>query len=209
MTNSEEVLTIQTDPPSALTTGFRTFADPAGLGLGAFALTTFVLSAVNSGILPGTVEPVVFGLALFFGGLAQFAAGMWEFAQGNTFGATAFTSFGAFWMSFWFLATSTDLSAAGSDAGKGIGVWLFAWMIFSLYMAVAARKTTLAVFLVFIALTATFLFLSIGAYSGTVVFTRVGGWLGLITAFLAWYGSFAVVANSTYKRTVLPVGPQS
>ncbi len=184
------------------------FADPAALGLGAFALTTFVLSVVNAGLLPATVEPVVLGLALFYGGIAQFAAGIWEFAKGNTFGATAFCSYGAFWMSFWFLARFTDLHAAGTDAAKGVGVFLLAWGVFTLYMTVAARRTNMAVFLVFIVLTLTFFALAIGAYTGTVALTRTGGWLGIITALIAWYGSFAVVTNSTHKRTVLPVGPQ-
>ena len=76
-------------------------ADPAPLGLAAFALTTFILSVVNAGIIPATVEPVVFGLALVYGGIGQLLAGMWEFAKGNTFGATAFSSYGAFWISFW------------------------------------------------------------------------------------------------------------
>src|SRR5450830_1163890 len=176
-------------------------ADPGALGLGAFALTTFVLSFVNAGLLPATVEPVVFGLALFYGGLAQFAAGIWEFANRNTFGATAFCSYGAFWLSFWFLARFTDLKGAGSDAGKGVGVFLLAWGIFTLYM-------TIAVFLVFVFLTVTFFALAAGDYSGTIGFTRVGGVLGIATALLAWYASSAVVINSTHKRIVLPVGPQ-
>jgi succinate-acetate transporter protein len=183
-------------------------ADPAALGLGGFALTTFVLSCVNAGLVPKTVEPVVFGLALFYGGIAQFAAGIWEFANRNTFGGTAFCSFGAFWMSFWFLVRFSDLSAAGADAGKGVGVFLLAWGIFTLYMTVAASRTSTAVFLVFIFLTVTFFALAAGAYTGTVGFTRFGGWLGLITALLAWYASFAVVANFTHKRTLVPVGPR-
>ncbi len=184
------------------------FADPGALGLAAFALTTFVLSFVNAGLLPATVEPVVFGLALFYGGLAQFGAGIWEFAKGNTFGATAFCSYGAFWMAFWFLARFTDLKAAGADAGKGVGVFLLAWGIFTLYMTFAARRTTMAIFLVFVFLTLTFFALAIGDYTATTGFTRIGGVLGIVTALLAWYGSFAVVINSTHKRVVLPVGPQ-
>lgn len=194
--------------PAPAVAGASVFADPAALGLGAFALKTFVLSTVNAGLLPPTVEPVVFGLALFYGGIAQFAAGIWEFAKGNTFGATAFCSYGAFWMSFWFLARFTDLSAAGKDAGKGVGVFLLAWGIFTLYMTLAARRTNRAVFMVFIALTPTFFALAIGAYTGTVSITRVGGWLGLLTALLAWYASFALVTNSTHQRTVLPVTPR-
>lgn len=198
---------VTSEAPAANAVG-ASFADPAALGLGAFALTTFVLSVVNAGLVPATVEPVVFGLALFYGGLAQFAAGIWEFAKGNTFGATAFCSYGAFWMAFWFLARFTDLSAAGADAEKGVGVFLFAWGIFTLYMTIAARRTNMSVFLVFIVLTLTFFALAGGAFLGVKGLTMIGGWLGIITALLAWYASFAVVTNFTNKRTVLPVGPQ-
>jgi len=183
-------------------------ADPAALGLGAFALTTFVLSVFNAGLVPAGAEPVVFGLALFYGGMTQFAAGIWEFANRNTFGGTAFCSYGAFWMSFWFLARFTDLSGAGADAKKGVAVFLFAWGIFTLYMTIAARRTSGALFFVFVFAALTFFTLAAGDWTGTVGITRVGGVLGLVTAFLAWYVSFAVVINSTYKRTVLPVFPQ-
>ncbi|MFI5085400.1 MAG: acetate uptake transporter [Actinomycetales bacterium] len=184
------------------------FADPAALGLGAFAMTTFVLSVVNAGWLPATVEPVVFGLALFFGGVAQFAAGIWEFANRNTFGATAFCSYGAFWMAYWFLARFTDLSGAGADAAKGVGVFLLGWAIFTIYMTVAAWRTNMAVFLVFVFLSVTFLALAFGALTATTGLTRIGGYLGVVTALIAWYASFAVVANFTYKRAMIPVGPR-
>jgi len=184
------------------------FADPGALGLAAFALTTFVLSVVNAGLLPVTVEPVVLGLALFYGGIAQLVAGIWEFANRNTFGATAFCSYGAFWLAFWYLVEFTDLSKAGADAAKGVAVFLLAWGIFTLYMTVAARRTNSSIFVVFVLLTLTFFALAIGKYSGVVAVTRLGGWLGLLTALAAWYGSFAVVANATHKRTVLAVGPR-
>ena len=205
---------VQDTDPTATASGHPTgrptapTADPGALGLAAFALTTFVLSFVNAGLLPVTVEPVVFGLALFYGGLAQFAAGIWEFANRNTFGATAFCSYGAFWLSFWFLARFTDLSGAGADKGKGVGVFLLAWGIFTLYMTIAARRTSVAVFLVFVFLTVTFFALAAGDYTGAIGFTRVGGVLGIVTALLAWYASSAVVINSTHQRIVLPVGPQ-
>lgn len=207
--SSDSIYKPTTTAPAPAVTGPASFADPAALGLGGFALTTFVLSTVNAGLVPKSVEPVVLSLALFYGGIAQFGAGMWEFAKGNTFGATAFTSFGAFWMSFWYLVTFIAPGLPAADAGKGVGVWLFAWAIFSLYMTVAARKTNVAVFLVFIVLTLTFFSLAIGAYAGAEGFTRFGGWLGIVTALLAWYGSFATVANATHKKVLLPVGPQS
>lgn len=192
-------------PELAAVMGPRVFGDPAALGLGAFALTTFVLSVFNAGLLPVTAEPVVLGLALFYGGIAQLIAGIWEFATGNTFGATAFCSYGSFWLAFWYLIVHTDLSGAGADAGKAVAVFLFAWGIFTLYMTVAARKTTLALFILFSLATATFFALALGKYTGVAAITTVGGFIGLATAFTAWYTSFAVVANSTYKRTVLPV----
>src|SRR6478752_6897581 len=96
-------------------------ADPGPLGLAGFAATTFFLSAVNAGLLPKTVEGAVFGLAIFYGGIAQLLAGMWEFVKGNTFGALAFSSYGAFWMSYWYIRVHTDLStAAPEDAKKGV-----------------------------------------------------------------------------------------
>lgn len=183
------------------------FADPGPLGLAGFAGTTFYLSAVNAGLLPKTVEAGVFGLAFFYGGLAQLLAGMWEFVKGNTFGAVAFSSFGAFWLSFWYLANHLP-KAPASDVGHALGTYLLIWTIFTAYMLVASIRTSGAIMAVFLFLTLTFLFLSIGAYSASAGMTKFGGWLGLITAVLAWYASFAGVFNSTAKRSVMPTFPR-
>ncbi|MFC6706316.1 acetate uptake transporter [Flexivirga alba] len=186
------------------------FADPAALGLGGFALTTFVLSVVNAGMIPGKVEPVVFGLAFAYGGIAQFAAGLWEFAKGNTFGATAFCSYGAFWLSFWWLTGHTDLSGAGADVNKGLGVYLLAWGIFTLYMTIGALRVSGAVLAVFVLLTITYFLLAFGEFGSDAAghgVTKIGGYLGLLTAIAAWYASFATVTNSTFKRAVLPTFP--
>jgi uncharacterized protein len=177
-------------------------ADPAPLGLAGFAMTTFVLSCFNAGFIKEG-ESVVLGLALAYGGFAQLLAGMWEFRKGNTFGAVAFSSFGAFWISFWAL-----VSFAKDATPKAIGVYLLAWFIFTAYMTVAAMRTSGAVLAVFGALTLTFLFLAIGALGGNGSMTKVGGWLGLITAFIAWYAAFAGVTNATWKRTVIPTWPR-
>jgi succinate-acetate transporter protein len=185
-------------------------ADPAPLGLAAFALTTFVLSCVNARLLSETVEPVVFGLALAYGGIGQFTAGIWEFAKGNTFGATAFCSYGAFWVSFWYLTGHTDLSGVASenDLGNGIGVYLLAWGIFTLYMTVAASRVSGAVLAVFALLTTTFFLLAIGEIAASDGWTKFGGWVGLATALAAWYASFAGVTNFTFQREVLPTMPR-
>ena len=182
-------------------------ADPAPLGLAAFALTTFVLSFVNAGLVPATVEPVVFGLALAYGGAAQFAAGLWEFAKGNTFGATAFCSYGAFWLSFWWLtAHLADYKIPAADVGKGVGLYLVAWGIFTAYMTVAATRVNGAVLAVFVLLTITFLVLGAGDLSGTASITKIGGWIGILTALAAWYASFAGVTTFAFKRPIVPTG---
>jgi uncharacterized protein len=182
-------------------------ADPAPLGLAAFALTTFFLSFVNAGLVPATVEPVVFGLALAYGGAAQFAAGLWEFAKGNTFGATAFCSYGAFWLSFWWLtAHLADYKIPAADVGKGVGLYLVAWGIFTAYMTVAATRVNGAVLAVFVLLTITFLVLGAGDLSGTASITKIGGWIGILTALAAWYASFAGVTTFAFKRPIVPTG---
>ncbi len=181
-------------------------ADPGPLGLAAFAMTTFFLSSVNAGWLPATVEGVVLGLALFYGGIVQVFAGMWEFAKGNTFGAVAFSSYGAFWLSFWYLVAHTDLSAAEkADAGKGVGWFLLGWTIFTLYMLVSALNTNGVLIAAFAFLFVTFGLLTLGKLMPSTTMTTWGGYLGIVTAAIAWYGSFAAVYNSTAKRSVLPV----
>jgi succinate-acetate transporter protein len=195
-------------PSSAVSTGITPgahIADPAPLGLAAFALTTFFLSFVNAGWLPASVEPVVFGLALAYGGLAQFAAGMWEFTKGNTFGATAFTSYGAFWLSFWWLtAHLADYKIPAADVGKGVGLYLIAWGIFTAYMTVAATRVSGAVLAVFALLTATFLLLGIGDLTSTEGISKLGGYVGILTALAAWYASFAGVTAFAFKRPLVP-----
>jgi succinate-acetate transporter protein len=182
-------------------------ADPGPLGLAAFALTTFVLSMFNAGLVGEGGEPVVLGVALAYGGLAQLLAGMWEFRTGNTFGAVAFTSFGAFWLSFWAFVVFYAGDIPEADAGHAIGLFLIAWGIFTLYMFVASLRTTAAVALVFILLAVTFFVLGIGNVNGNTDTIKIGGYIGLATAIVAWYASFAVVANSTFGRTILPVVP--
>jgi len=182
-------------------------ADPGPLGLAGFAGTTFFLSVVNTNMLGASVEGVVLGLALFYGGIAQLLAGMWEFVKGNTFGAVAFGSFGAFWLSYWYLTNHLP-KAASNDVFHAVAVYLLMWAIFTAYMSVAATRTTGAVLAVFVLLTLTFVALTIGWFDNhSTNWIKVGGWLGIITAAAAWYASFAAVTNSTFKRVVLPVFP--
>jgi len=184
-------------------------SDPAPLGLAAFAATTFMLSVFNAGFMGSGAEPIVFGMALAYGGLAQLLAGMWEFRTGNTFGAVAFTSYGAFWLSFWAFVQFFEKSVPKADAGHAVGLFLIAWGIFTAYMFIASLRTTAAVALVFILLAVTFFLLGIGNAGAHPNIIKAGGWLGLATAAAAWYASFAAVTNSTFGRIVLPVWPLS
>src|SRR5438105_12144688 len=165
-------------------------ADPGPLGLAGFAMTTFVLSMINANLVSGKDGGVVLGLALAYGGIAQLLAGMWEFRTGNTFGAVAFSSFGAFWISFYFLLTVgvPAIAKDGGVASNAVALYLYGWAIFTTYMFVASLRTTGAVALVFILLEATFWILAIGNASlaggtattnGTIKF---GGYVGLATA---------------------------
>jgi succinate-acetate transporter protein len=194
----------------ALPVAAASIADPGPLGLAGFAMTTFVLSVFNANLLNKGLETTVLPLALFYGGGAQLLAGMWEFRKGNTFGALAFTSFGAFWLSYyWFVHNiAAGLTPAG-EAHKAVGLFLLSWTIFTAYMAIAAIRTSGAVFAVFVALFLALLFLTIGAFANKTGVTHAGGWLGLVTAVLAWYASFAGVTNSTWGRVVVPTWPMT
>ena len=195
------------EPTGGISAGRLTIADPGPLGLAAFAMTTFVLSMFNANLVGSGGEPVVLGLALAYGGLAQFCAGMWEFRTGNTFGAVAFTSYGAFWLSFWAFVQFYEKSVPASAAGPAVGLYLVAWGVFTTYMLVASLRTTAAIALVFLLLAVTFMLLGIGNWTTTDGITKAGGYVGIATAIAAWYASFAAVTNSTFGRTVLPVRP--
>jgi len=197
------------DPTGGRTAGLWAPADPGPLGLAAFAGTTFVLSMINANLVSGplTDVPVVLGLALAYGGIAQVLAGMWEFRTGNTFGAVAFTSFGAFWISFYILVKVSVPVLPKTHLNSALGLYLWMWAIFTTYMFVASLRTTAAVALVFLLLAATFILLGAGNSGADANLIKWGGYVGIATAIAAWYASFAVVVNTTWARTLLPVIP--
>jgi succinate-acetate transporter protein len=188
----------------------KPFADPAPLGLGAFALTTFLLSAHNA-LGGGTVPLLAFlGFGLFYGGLAQFAAGMLEFRNKNVFGATAFSTYGAFWMG---LSAFVLLVVAGkvkpAEVAPVLAWTLLAFAIFNTYMMLWASRVNLAVFGVFLTLEMTLILLFLGNFNKDAAgsgLVALGGFMGLITAAVAWYTSAAGVVNGMSSHPVLPVG---
>jgi uncharacterized protein len=178
-------------------------ADPGPLGLAAFALTTFLLSAANAHWTNGNSAGTAFlGYALAYGGLVQLLAGMWEFRRGNVFASTAFSSYGAFWIGLFVWIRVTGTASTGHDLG-----WiLLAFAIFNLYMLLMATQVNVAVFGVFLFLQLTEIFLAIGNFSSSAGLSQVGGYLGLITALVAWYTSAAGLSAGIGGRIQLPVG---
>ncbi|HET9921399.1 MAG TPA: acetate uptake transporter [Ktedonobacteraceae bacterium] len=192
-----------------------TSANPAPLGLFGFGLTTFVLSSINAGfIIPqGVGTTIVLGLAIFYGGLGQLLAGMWEFRAGNTFGATAFTSYGAFWLSFavifipGFGVLAAFTGKAAASLGTALGIYLLGWTIITALLTLGTLRSNVALLSVFVLLTLTFLFLAIGALGGSTGMTAIGGWLGILTALVAWYTALAGLLASGRNAFALPTWP--
>jgi len=179
-------------------------ANPAPLGLAGFGLTTLVLNVVNAGLIPGESIGMVLPLGIFYGGLAQFCAGMWEFKKGNTFGATAFGSFGAFWMSFAIMEILIAMDILDPLPKGGIATFLIAWGIFTGFMSVGTFKINKALQVIFLTLTLLFFLLAIGVYSPTV--HTIAGIEGIICALSALYTCAAIVINTTWNREMLPLG---
>jgi uncharacterized protein len=184
-------------------------ADPAPLGLAAFALTTFLLSAKNAGWTHGT--SVWLGYALAYGGFVQLLAGMWEFRNRNVFGATAFSTYGGFWIG---LALYVELVAGSAtkvvQVNNDLGWIALAFLIFNTYMMLWSTTINWAVFAVFFFLEITFVILMIGNFSSHQLLPtetiKVGGYLGVVTAAVAWYTSAAGVINGIAMRPILFVG---
>uniref|UniRef100_A0A1D1Y5S1 Ammonia transport outward protein 2 n=1 Tax=Anthurium amnicola TaxID=1678845 RepID=A0A1D1Y5S1_9ARAE len=188
-------------------------ANPAPLGLCGFALTTFVLSIHNAGATTVILPNIVIGLALFYGGLAQLLAGMWEFKTGNTFGATAFSSYGAFWLSFAAILL-IPIPAVPDDphsTDHAIGIFLLGWTIFTFLLFLATFRSSGGIMALFFFLTATFLFLTLGKFfqldpisKSPNGLTKGGGVLGIITALIAWYNALAGLLTPESSYFTLP-----
>jgi succinate-acetate transporter protein len=180
-------------------------ADPAPLGLAAFALTTFLLSAANAGWMTSASGDAWLGYAFAYGGLAQLLAGMWEFRNRNVFGATAFSTYGGFWIGLGLWAVLVA-PTAGSKAGKDVGWILLAFAIFNTYMMLWSTMVNAAVFGVFLTLELTEIILFIGNFTGSSGTVKAGGYVGVLTALVAWYASAAGVVNGMRGAPFLPVG---
>ena len=197
-------------------------ADPAPLGLAAFALTTFLLSTKNAGWTTHATGSAWLGYAFAYGGLAQLLAGMWEFRNRNVFGATAFSTYGGFWLGLglWVLLVANPAVAAVKPStlattvtalNHDLGWILLVFAIFNTYMLILSTQVNVAVFAVFLTLELTEIVLCVGNFNagaallptGTI---KVGGYIGLITALVAWYTSAALASRGMAGRLKFPVG---
>lgn len=178
-------------------------ANPAPLGLSAFALTTFVLSLINVEAKGVSIPNIVVGLAFFYGGLAQLVAGMFCVAEGTSgnFGAVALSSYGGFWGAWAALYVPAfgikEKFATEEEFRYAVGIFLIGWFIFTFFLMVLTLKSTLAFFSVFFFLSITFLLLAISEFKGSTAVKKAGGVFGLITAFAAWYNAFAGLADAS------------
>ncbi len=181
-------------------------ANVGALGLGGFALSTFILNIVNAGWVDASAIGIVMPVAMLYGGLAQFMAGMWDVRRGDIFGATCFTSFGAFWMglALFFMLKLAGIQAFVDVPAAGVAIVLIAWGIFTFYATIASLKLPKAVTWVFITLTILFFLLAIGEFVPVV--HTIAGYEGVLCALIAWYTSAGILINTVHGKTVLPLG---
>jgi len=186
-------------------------ANPGPLGFFSCASTTFMLSMYNIGTRGITHPNVVVGMAIFCGGLAQLLAGMWEFPKGNVFGATAFTSYGVFWLSYAsILLPGTGIVAAYTSPAEltsAIGIYLLTWTLVTSYFCIISFGKSVSFIVLFFFLTMTFAVLTAGALNDSVAANRAGGVLGVMTAFVAYYiGVAGILEAEPHPPFTLPLG---
>jgi uncharacterized protein len=197
--------------PDAPVAATSPVADPAPLGLAAFALTTFLLSAFNAGWMTKSSGLAWVGYAFAYGGLVQLLAGMWEFRNRNVFGATAFSTYGGFWigLGLYFQLYGAKLATHPLTASlfdRDVAWILLAFAIFNTYMMLWSMAVTKAVFAVFLTLEITEILLFAGNFALNTNIVKAGGYVGVLTALVAWYTSSAGVFNGMRGRAVVPVG---
>lgn len=183
------------------------WGNSAPLGLAAFAVTTFMLSMINAKLMPAEITPVVFGVALMYGGAAQLIAGVIQFRTGNTFTGVLFSTFGAFWLSLFAIAQFFLKDIPAAQQGRALGLFLYAFGIFTVWIAGASFRTNAVVVVALVGLAATLFVLGAGNYYGSGLTVETGGYMGLVVAALAAYLSCAELCEASYRRAVLPLFP--
>ncbi|KAI7876382.1 hypothetical protein K492DRAFT_210368 [Lichtheimia hyalospora FSU 10163] len=192
-------------------------ANPGPLGLCGLALTCFVLSLHNAGAGVSSTGPnnVVTGLALFYGGMIQVLCGMWEFKTGNTFGATAFASYGAYWLSYsvismpWSGIPGAYSAADPSQLAGSLTIYMIAWAIFSGFMLIASHRSSIGMVLLFFCLFLLYVLTAAAEYNSSVSIRMASGCVGVVTSFVAWYNAFSGLLTKQSSFFQLPIGSLS
>jgi succinate-acetate transporter protein len=197
-------VSVRSEVPAVASTPVA-WGNSAPLALAGFAVTTFMLSMVNAKAVNAGVEPVVFGVALMFGGLTQLIAGIIQFRTGNTFGGVLFSTFGAFWLSLFAIVQFFLKTVPPAQVGHALGLFLYAFGIFTFVMLLASFRTNAVVVLALSTLLVTFILLGAGNYGGHTTLIHWGGYVGLVTAGLAGYLACAEVCEASYGRSILPL----
>lgn len=180
-----------------------TCANPGPVGLFGFATTTFALSIVNTGLVDGTAAFFVAAMALFHGGTVQLLGGLWELYVGNIFAATAFCSYGGFWLSYGFFVTKLIDNVPSDGLSDAVGLFLLCWTFATFFLLIVSWKTTWPLFALFVFLETTFIILTIGNFGNEPDLVKAGGYLGIITAFIAYYIAFGELMNTLWKRKII------
>lgn len=183
-----------------------TLANPAPLGLMGFGMTTVLLNLLNAGLITSTAWSMILAMGLFYGGVAQVIAGVMEFRKGNTFGTTAFTSYGLFWISLVALLIFPKLGWFPAPDGASMAAYLAMWGLFTAYMFVGTLNKNKALQFVFASLALLFFLLAIGDFTGIALIKAIAGLEGILCGFSAIYLAAADVLNEALGRKVLPIG---
>ena len=181
-------------------------ANPAPLGLLGFGMTTVLLNLHNAGFF--TLGSMILAMGLAYGGAAQIIAGIMEWKKNNTFGTTAFTSYGLFWLSLVLILILPKLGLAdGTGGSTAMASYLTMWGIFTAVMFIGTLRANRALQFIFGSLTILFFLLALGDITGIEMITRVAGYEGIICGFSAVYTGLAQVLNEVHERTILPIWP--
>jgi succinate-acetate transporter protein len=183
--------------------GNTKLANPAPLGLMGFGMTTILLNLHNIGLFP--MDNVILAMGIFYGGIAQIFAGLLEYKKGNTFGLTAFTSYGSFWLTLVAILVMPNMGFAPAN-GHFLGAYLGLWGVFTLFMFFGTLVANRALQFVFLSLTVLFALLAIGHLADNESIVHVAGWIGLVCGASAIYLAMGEVLNEQFGRTVLPIG---
>lgn len=181
-----------------------TTANPAPLGLLGFGMTTVLLNGHNAGLYP--LDTMILAMGIFYGGCAQVIAGIMEWKKGNTFGTTAFASYGLFWLTLVGLLVMPKMGWGEKPGNPAMAAYLFMWGAFTLVMFFGTLKGTRALQFVFITLAILFFMLAIGDAMDHAGIKRVAGYEGIVCGVAAMYTALGQVLNEIYGRQIIPLG---